>query len=145
MISAGEDPLFIARRMVILASEDIGLANPNAFLMANACFEAVHKIGMPEGRIPLAETAIYLATSSKSNSVISAIDAALETVRTQGDLSVPLHLRNAPTELMKELGYARDYKYAHSYEGNFTDQIICPKTLMARYFMNLRIMPGKMR
>ncbi|MFA7182149.1 MAG: replication-associated recombination protein A, partial [Bacteroidales bacterium] len=120
MINAGEDPLFIARRMVILASEDIGLANPNAFLMANACFEAVHKIGMPEGRIPLAETAIYLATSSKSNSVICAIDAALEAVRTQGDLSVPLHLRNAPTELMKELGYARDYKYAHSYEGNFT-------------------------
>ena len=134
MISAGEDPLFIARRMVILASEDIGLANPNAFLMANACFEAVHKIGMPEGRIPLAETAIYLATSSKSNSVISAIDAALETVRTQGDLSVPLHLRNAPTELMKELGYARDYKYAHSYEGNFTDQDYLPQNLNGTVF-----------
>ena len=134
MISAGEDPLFIARRMVILASEDIGLANPNAFLMANACFEAVHKIGMPEGRIPLAETAIYLATSSKSNSVICAIDAALETVRTQGDLSVPLHLRNAPTELMKELGYARDYKYAHSYEGNFTDQDYLPQNLNGTVF-----------
>lgn len=134
MINAGEDPLFIARRMVILASEDIGLANPNAFLMANACFEAVHKIGMPEGRIPLAETAIYLATSSKSNSVISAIDAALETVRTQGDLSVPLHLRNAPTELMKELGYARDYKYAHSYEGNFTDQDYLPQNLNGTVF-----------
>ena len=134
MINAGEDPLFIARRMVILASEDIGLANPNAFLMANACFEAVHKIGMPEGRIPLAETAIYLATSSKSNSVICAIDAALETVRTQGDLSVPLHLRNAPTELMKELGYARDYKYAHSYEGNFTDQDYLPQNLNGTVF-----------
>ncbi|HNY23801.1 MAG TPA: replication-associated recombination protein A, partial [Bacteroidales bacterium] len=134
MISAGEDPLFIARRMVILASEDIGLANPNAFLMANACFEAVHKIGMPEGRIPLAETAIYLATSSKSNSVICAIDAALEAVRTQGDLSVPLHLRNAPTELMKELGYARDYKYAHSYEGNFTDQDYLPQNLNGTVF-----------
>ncbi len=134
MINAGEDPLFIARRMVILASEDIGLANPNAFLMANACFEAVHKIGMPEGRIPLAETAIYLATSSKSNSVICAIDAALEAVRTQGDLSVPLHLRNAPTELMKELGYARDYKYAHSYEGNFTDQDYLPQNLNGTVF-----------
>ncbi|MFA5738264.1 MAG: replication-associated recombination protein A [Bacteroidales bacterium] len=134
MINAGEDPLFIARRMVILASEDIGLANPNAFLMAIACFEAVHKIGMPEGRIPLAETAIYLATSSKSNSVICAIDAALEAVRTQGDLSVPLHLRNAPTELMKELGYARDYKYAHSYEGNFTDQDYLPQNLNGTVF-----------
>ena len=134
MINAGEDPLFIARRIVILASEDIGLANPNAFLMANACFEAVHKIGMPEGRIPLAETAIYLATSSKSNSVICAIDAALEAVRTQGDLSVPLHLRNAPTELMKELGYARDYKYAHSYEGNFTDQDYLPQNLNGTVF-----------
>ncbi len=134
MINAGEDPLFIARRMVILASEDIGLANPNAFLMANACFEAVHKIGMPEGRIPLAETAIYLATSPKSNSSICAIDAALEAVRTQGDLSVPLHLRNAPTELMKELGYARDYKYAHSFEGNFTDQDYLPQKLNGTVF-----------
>lgn len=126
MIKGGEDPLFIARRMVILAAEDIGLANPNALLLAQACFSAVHQIGMPEGRIPLSETAIYLATSPKSNSAYMAIDAALEFVNRKGDLPVPLHLRNAPTGLMKELGYGKDYKYAHSYEGNFVDQEFMP-------------------
>lgn len=129
MIAGGEDPLFIARRMVILAAEDIGLANPNALLLAQTCFEAVHNIGMPEGRIPLSETAIYLATCQKSNSAYMAIDTALELVKKEGDLPVPLHLRNAPTKLMKELGYAKDYKYAHSYEGNFTDQEFLPQEL----------------
>lgn len=129
MLTAGEDPLFIARRMIILSSEDIGLANPNAFLMASQCFEAVHKIGMPEARIPLAETAIYLATSPKSNSTIAAIDTAMALVKEKGDLPVPLHLRNAPTSLMKELGYAKDYQYAHSFEGNFVDQEFLPQDL----------------
>ncbi|HPJ82334.1 MAG: replication-associated recombination protein A [Bacteroidales bacterium] len=136
MIAAGEDPLFIARRMVILASEDIGLANPNAFLMANACFDVVHKIGMPEGRIPLSQTAIYLATSAKSNSAYKAIEDALEAVRKHGDLSVPLHLRNAPTELMKELGYAKDYKYAHDYEHNFVAQEFLPQEISGSCFYN---------
>lgn len=126
MIAGGEDPLFIARRMVILASEDIGLANPNAMLLAQACFDSVHKIGMPEGRIPLSQTAIYLATSPKSNSAYMAINDALALVEKTGDLSVPLHIRNAPTKLMKELGYGEDYKYAHNYEGNFVDQEFLP-------------------
>ncbi|MBO7321639.1 MAG: replication-associated recombination protein A [Bacteroidales bacterium] len=126
MLDGGEDPLFIARRMLILASEDVGLANPNALLLAQATFETVHKIGMPEARIPLAECAIYLATSPKSNSAYMAINEALALVH-QGDNSpVPLHLRNAPTSLMEELGYAKDYKYAHSYEGNFVDQEFLP-------------------
>jgi ATPase related to the helicase subunit of the Holliday junction resolvase len=129
MLAGGEDPLFIARRMVILSAEDIGLANPNALLMANACFDAIHKIGMPEGRLLLSQTAIYLATSPKSNSVISAIDTAQAVVKQTGDLPVPLHLRNAPTELMKELGYAKDYKYAHSFQGNFVDQEFLPEKL----------------
>ncbi|MCE5320208.1 MAG: replication-associated recombination protein A [Bacteroidales bacterium] len=126
MIAGGEDPLFIARRMVILASEDIGLANPNAFLLANSCFDAVNKIGMPESRIILSQTAIYLATSPKSNSAYIAINSALEEVNKSGNLSVPLHLRNAPTKLMKELGYGNEYKYAHSYSGNFTDLQFLP-------------------
>ncbi len=127
MLDGGEDPLFIARRMLILASEDVGLANPNALLLAQATFETVHKIGMPEARIPLAECAIYLATSPKSNSAYMAIDEALAMVR-QGDNSpVPLHLRNAPTALMEELGYAKDYKYAHAYEGHFVDQEFLPE------------------
>lgn len=134
MITAGEDPLFIARRMVILSSEDIGLANPNAFLMANACFDAVHKIGMPEGRIPLSQTAIYLATSPKSNSAYKAIEGASATVRDKGDLSVPLHLRNAPTDLMKELGYAKDYKYAHDFQQNFVDQEFLPQEISGTRF-----------
>ncbi len=134
MIAAGEDPLFIARRMLILASEDIGLANPNAFLMAKACCDVVHKIGMPEGRIPLSQTAIYLATSAKSNSAYMAIEGALEAVRRHGDLGVPLHLRNAPTELMKELGYAKDYKYAHDFEHNFVVQEFLPQEISGSCF-----------
>ena len=129
MVEGGEDPAFIARRLVISASEDIGLANPNALLLANAAFEAVMKIGWPEGRIPLAETTIYLATSPKSNSAYSAINDALELVRSTGNLPVPLHLRNAPTKLMKQLGYGQEYKYAHSYEGNFVKQQFLPDEL----------------
>lgn len=129
MIEGGEDPKFIARRMVILASEDIGLANPNALLLATSCFQAVSLIGMPESRIILSQTAIYLATSPKSNSSIEAIDSAQQLVRNTGDQPVPLHLRNAPTKLMKEIGYGTDYKYAHSYEGNFVIQNFLPDEL----------------
>ena len=129
MLAGGEDPLFIARRMVILASEDIGLANPNALLIANTCFDGIHKIGMPEGRLLLSEAALYLATSPKSNSAIDAIDGASALVKETGDLPVPLHLRNAPTELMKELGYAKGYKYAHFYTGNFVDLEFLPEKL----------------
>lgn len=132
MIKGGEDPLFIARRMIILAAEDIGLANPNALLIAQSCFDAVHQIGMPEGRIPLSETAIYLATSPKSNSSYIAIDTALAMVEETKNLSVPLHLRNAPTKLMKELGYHKDYKYAHSYEKNFVEQEFLPEELSGK-------------
>lgn len=127
MIAGGEDPMFIARRLVISASEDIGLANPNALLLAQACMDAVHKLGMPEGRIPLSQATIYLATSPKSNSAYMAINEALNFVHTKGDLAVPLHLRNAPTKLMAELGYAENYKYAHDYVGNFVDQEFLPK------------------
>jgi len=134
MIDGGEDPLFIARRMVILAAEDVGLANPNALLLANACFNTIQNIGMPEGRIPLAETAIYLATSAKSNSAYMAIDSALAKVRKEGPKPVPLHLRNAPTQLMEDLGYAKDYKYAHSFEGNFVDQEFLPDTMASTVF-----------
>lgn len=134
MLEGGEDPLFIARRMIILASEDIGLANPNALLIAQACFESVHKIGMPEARIILSQAAIYLATSAKSNSAYLAIDAAIEEVRRSGNLPVPLHLRNAPTKLMKELDYGKDYKYAHSYPGNFTEQEFLPEQLAQSVF-----------
>ncbi len=126
MIEGGEDPKFIARRLLISASEDVGLANPNALLLANAAFEAVTKIGWPEGRIPLAEVTVYLATSPKSNSAYEGIGNALETVRETGNLPVPLHLRNAPTKLMKELGYGKDYKYAHAYKGNFVEQQFLP-------------------
>ena len=134
MIAGGEDPIFIARRLVISASEDIGLANPNAMLLAQACLQSVHQIGMPEGRIPLAECTIYLATSPKSNSAYMAINEALDTVRKEGPLPVPLHLRNAPTKLMADLGYAKDYKYAHSYAGNFVDQEFLPDKLSGRKF-----------
>ena len=134
MIEGGEDPAFIARRLVISASEDIGLANPNALLLANACFDTIMKIGWPEGRIPLAETTIYLATSPKSNSAYSAINDAMYAVRASGNLSVPLHLRNAPTSLMKELGYHEGYKYAHDYEGNFVRQQFMPDELVGRRF-----------
>lgn len=134
MIAGGEDPMFIARRMVILASEDIGLANPNALLLAQSCMAAVHQIGMPEGRIPLSECAIYLATSPKSNSAYMAIDEALACVSKEGPQPVPLHLRNAPTQLMSDLGYSKGYKYAHSYEGNFVDEEFLPEKLSGRKF-----------
>ena len=132
MVEGGEDPAFIARRLVISASEDIGLANPNALLLANACFDTIMKIGWPEGRIPLAETTIYLATSPKSNSAYCAINDALELVRQTGNLPVPLHLRNAPTKLMKQLGYGENYKYAHDYPGNFVRQQFMPDALKAK-------------
>jgi putative ATPase len=134
MLAGGEDPLFIARRLVILAAEDIGLANPNALLIANNCFQAVHAIGLPEGRIPLSEAAVYLASSPKSNSAYMAIDTALQKVRETGDLPVPLHLRNAPTQLMKDIGYAKDYRYAHDYAGHFVDQEFLPAALSGTAF-----------
>ena len=136
MIAGGEDPVFIARRLVILASEDIGLANPNALLLANATFDTITKIGMPEGRIPLAECTIYLATSPKSNSAYMAINDALARVEATGDLPVPLHIRNAPTSLMKKLGYGADYKYAHDYPGNFVRQQFLPDALTGTRFWN---------
>lgn len=132
MVEGGEDPAFIARRLVISASEDIGLANPNALLLANACFDVLMKVGWPEGRIPLAEVTLYLATSPKSHSAYKAIDRALELVRETGDLPVPLHLRNAPTKLMKQLGYGEKYKYAHDYPGNFVRQQFLPDELKDR-------------
>ena len=131
MIEGGEDPAFIARRLVISAAEDIGLANPNALLLANACFDAVMKVGWPEGRIPLAEATVYLAASPKSNSAYRAIGDALALVRETGNEPVPLHLRNAPTALMKELGYAQGYRYAHDYEGHFVAQQFMPDALQA--------------
>ena len=134
MIEGGEDPKFIARRLVILASEDIGLANPNAMLLANTCFDVVNKIGWPEGRIPLAETTIYLATCKKDNSAYLAIDEALAKVRETGNLPVPLHLRNAPTSLMKELGYADGYLYPHDYPGHWIAQQYLPDELQGTVF-----------
>ena len=126
MVEGGEDPAFIARRLVISASEDIGLANPNALLLANAAFDAVMKLGWPEGRIPLAEATVYLATSPKSNSAYEGINNAIQLVKETGNLPVPLHLRNAPTKLMKELGYGKEYKYAHAYKGHFVEQQFLP-------------------
>ena len=134
MIAGGEDPEFIARRLVILSAEDIGLANPNALLLANATFDAISKIGMPEGRIPLAECTVYLATSAKSNSAYMGIDAALAEVERSGNLPVPLHLRNAPTALMKKLGYGKNYLYAHDYPGNFVRQQFMPDKLQGLRF-----------
>ena len=135
MLAGGEEPRFIARRLVILASEDVGLANPNALLLANACFDTVHKIGMPEARITLAETTIYLATSPKSNSAYAAINKALAMVESDTtNRPVPLHLRNAPTKLMDKLGYGADYKYAHDYAGNFVRQEFLPDTLAGTRF-----------
>lgn len=136
MVEGGEDPKFIARRMVILAAEDIGIANPNALLMAQTCFEAINVIGWPESRIILSEAAIYLATSSKSNSSYMAIENAQGMVKETGALPVPLHLRNAPTSLMKNLGYGKDYKYAHSYHGNFTPDIFLPEEIKGTVFYN---------
>jgi len=125
---------FIARRLLILAAEDVGLANPNALLLAQNTFDAVHKIGMPEARIILSECVIYLATSPKSNSAYEAIDAAISMVKRTGDLPVPLHIRNAPTKLMKEIGYGKDYKYAHAYDGNFVEQDFLPEKIKTEKF-----------
>jgi len=138
MIEGGEDPQFIARRLVISAAEDIGLANPNALLLANAAFDAVMKIGWPEGRIPLAEAVVYLATSPKSNSAYMGINTALGVVKETGNLLVPLHLRNAPTKLMSQLGYADGYKYSHDYPGHFVQQQFMPDELQ-----NIRIWHGQ--
>lgn len=134
MLEGGEDPLFIARRLCILAAEDVGLANPNALLLANSCFQIVHNIGMPEARIPLAEVTIYLASSAKSNSAYMAINEALEMARNTQTASVPLYLRNAPTKLMSELGYADGYKYAHDYPGHFADLEFMPAELAGHKF-----------
>lgn len=134
MVEGGEEVKFIARRMVILAAEDIGLANPNALLLAQSCFDAVNVIGWPEARIILSEIAIYLATSPKSNAAYQAISEAQATVQNEGDLPVPLHLRNAPTKLMKDLGYGKDYKYAHSYEGNFVHDDFLPEKIVEKKF-----------
>ncbi len=134
MLEGGEDPLFIARRMVILASEDIGNANPTALVIANNCFQAVNVIGMPEGRIVLSQTATYLACSAKSNAAYMAIEEAIGAVRAKGDLPVPLHLRNAPTKLMKNLDYGKDYKYAHVHENNFVDLEFLPEELSGKLF-----------
>lgn len=134
MIEGGEDVKFIARRMLVLSAEDIGLANPNALLLAQSTFDAVHKIGYPEARIILSQCAIYLATSPKSNSAYTAIDEAIALVKSTGDLPVPLHIRNAPTKLMKELGYGKEYKYAHSFENNFAEQDFLPKEIKNERF-----------
>lgn len=134
MVAGGEDPKFIARRLVIVAAEDIGLANPNALLLANAAFDAVNKIGWPEGRIVLAEATVYLANSPKSNTAYAAIGAALDAVGKTGDLPVPLHLRNAPTKLMKDMGYHEGYKYAHDYAGNYVEQQYLPDGLVGSEF-----------
>ncbi|MDR0395389.1 MAG: replication-associated recombination protein A [Tannerella sp.] len=143
MVEGGEDPEFIARRLLISAAEDIGLANPNALLLANACFDALRKIGWPEGRIVLAETTVYLACSPKSNSAYMAIDKAVATVGETGNLPVPLHLRNAPTKLMKELDYGKNYKYAHSYEGSFVKQDYLPDELLKHRFWEGRHNPAE--
>ncbi len=134
MIQGGEDPKFICRRMIILAAEDIGLANPNALLMANTCFDTVHKIGMPEARIIMSQTAIYLASSPKSNSAYQAIDSALALVKSNKNIPVPMHLRNAPTKLMKDIGYGKNYKYAHGFKGNFVEQGYLPESIKKSSF-----------
>jgi putative ATPase len=139
MISAGEDPKFIARRMLILASEDIGNANPNALLLANSCFQAIDVIGYPECRIILSQTAVYLATSVKSNASYMAIENALAETESSGDLAVPLHIRNAPTKLMKDIGYHKGYKYAHSFENNFVEMEYLPEKIKGKKFYD----PGK--
>ena len=145
MIEGGEDPEFIARRLIISAAEDIGLANPNALLLANAAFDAVVKIGWPEGRIPLAECAVYLATSPKSNSAYLGIDSALELVQKTGNQPVPLHLRNAPTKLMKDLGYSDGYKYPHDYTGHFTPQQYMPDALLTERLWHVQHSPSEQK
>ena len=143
MIEGGEDPQFIARRVIISATEDIGLANPNALLLANAAFDAVMKIGWPEGRIPLAEAVVYLATSPKSNSAYMGIDAALSEVKASGNQPVPLHLRNAPTKLMNELGYGDGYKYSHDYPSHFVEQQYLPDSLTNKRFWHAQHSPAE--
>ncbi len=145
MIEGGEDVKFIARRLLILAAEDIGLANPNALLLAQSTFDAVHQIGYPESRIILSECTIYLATSPKSNSAYLAIDEAQALVRRTGNLSVPLHIRNAPTKLMKEIGYGKNYKYAHSYEGSFAEQDFLPKEIKNERIYHPQKNPAEMK
>lgn len=145
MVAGGEDPKFIARRLVISAAEDIGLANPNALLLANACFETLQKIGWPEGRIVLAETTIYLATSAKSNSAYLSIDKAIALVNETGNLPVPLHLRNAPTKLMKELDYGKEYLYSHNYANNFVEQDYLPKEIKNSRFWDPQQNPSEVK
>lgn len=145
MLEGGEDPKFIARRLLISAAEDIGLANPNALLLANACFDTIHKIGMPEARIPLAECIVYLATSPKSNAAYLAIDDALATVRRTGNVPIPLHLRNAPTKLMKELNYGKEYKYPHDYPGHFVDTEYLPEELKQSLFYHPQDNPAEQK
>jgi putative ATPase len=145
MLEGGEDPLFIARRLVILASEDIGLANPNALLLATTTFQAVHQVGMPESRIILSQCTVYLATSPKSNSTYMAIESALAKVRETGNLSIPLHLRNAPTKLMKDLNYGKGYQYAHNYVGNFVEQDFLPKEIDGTAFYEPATNPAEIR
>lgn len=145
MVEGGEDPKFIARRLLISASEDIGLANPNALLLANACFDTVQKIGWPEARIALAETTVYLATSAKSNSAYLGIDKALVKVRETGNLPVPLHLRNAPTKLMRDMQYAKGYKYPHDFEGNFVKQQYLPDALQGTVFWQAQANDAELR
>lgn len=145
MIEGGEDPKFIARRLLISAAEDIGLANPNALLMANNCFDAVHKLGWPEGRIPLAECTIYLASSPKSNSAYAAINGAIQLVQKTGNLPVPLHLRNAPTALMKTLNYGKNYLYAHDFENNFVEQDFFPSTLQNKSLWTPQNNPSELK
>jgi putative ATPase len=134
MLDGGEDPLFIARRLCLSASEDVGLANPNALLLANACFQVVHQIGMPEARIPLAEVTVYLASSPKSNASYMAVEKALATVKEDRTKAVPLHLRNAPTKLMEDLGYSDGYKYAHDYPGHYVEQQYLPSEILGETF-----------
>ena len=143
MVAGGEDPKFIARRLVISAAEDIGLANPNALLLANACFDALQKIGWPEGRIILAEATIYLASSPKSNSAYLAIDNALALVEQTGNLPVPLHLRNSPTKLMKDLNYGKNYKYSHDFPNHFVEQQFLPDALQNRSIWKVQENPAE--
>ena len=143
MVAGGEDPKFIARRLVISAAEDIGLANPNALLLANACFDALQKIGWPEGRIILAEATVYLASSPKSNSAYLAIDDALALVERTGNLPVPLHLRNSPTKLMKELNYGKNYKYSHDFPNHFVDQQFMPDDLIKERIWQVQNNPAE--
>jgi len=143
MVAGGEDPKFIARRLLISAAEDIGLANPNALLLANACFDALHKIGWPEGRIILSETTIYLASSPKSNSAYLAIDEALAIVEQTGNLPVPLHLRNSPTKLMKDLNYGKNYKYSHDFPNHFVEQQFLPDQLKNKSIWKVQENPAE--